>query len=172
MGYKCYRNLFVLLITASGLFLFLSFTPQVSFLGTNGKLRRNPVVLKDLEMTVQLIKPMDHDYYDSNSGTNNGNNHTENVTLQKEQDIVNRVESQNSKPHPILPGKNNTQLKDTLKEIDIMLQPVFEEITKKVTEFKGISQRKVKNLTAVQYVINGFEKHYFRWDTFLIYSLF
>ena len=160
MGYKCYRNLFVLLITITGLLLLFIFTLQVSFLG---RLHRNPVVLKDVEKMVQFIKPNDHDdSCDSNSGTINGKNHTENVTLQKEQDIVNRVESQNSKPHPIFPGKNNTQLKATLKEIGSILQPVFEEITKKVTEFKGISQRKVKNLTAVQYVINGFEKHYFR----------
>ena len=96
MGYKCYRNLFVLLITMTGLFLLFSFTPQVSFLGINGKLHRNAVVGKDVEKMVQFIKPKDHDdYYESNSGTNNGNNHPENVTLQKEKDIVNRVESQN-----------------------------------------------------------------------------
>ena len=167
MGYKCYRNLFVLLINITGLLLLFIFTLQVSFLG---RLHRNPVVLKDVEKMVQFIKPKDHDdSYDSNSGTINGKNHTENVTLQKEQDIVNRVESQNSKPHPIFPWKNNTQLKATLKEIGNILQPVLEEITKKVKEFKGISQRKVKNLTAVQYVINGFEKHYFRWEIFLIY---
>ena len=172
MGHKCYRNLFVLLITLTGLLLLFIFTLQVSFLGINGKLRRNSIVLKDVEKMVQFIKPKDQDYYDSNSGNNKDNNKTENVTLQKEKDMVNHVESQNLKPHPIFPGKNNTELKATLKEIDDILQPIFEEITKKVTQFKGMSQRKVKNLTAVQNVINGFEKHYFRWEIFLIYSLF
>ena len=163
MGCKCYRNLFVLLITVTGLFLLISFASKTSFLGTNGNLPRNPVVLKDVETMVQFITANGHDdYYGSNNGINNFNNHTENVTLQKEKDIVNHVESQNLKPHPIFPGKNNTELEVTLKEIGDILQPVFEEIKKKVREFKGISQRKVKNLTAVKNVINGFEKHYFR----------
>ena len=92
-------------------------------------------------------------------------NHEENVKIQREEErknMVNLVESQNLKRHPIFPTKDNTQIKAILKEISNILGPIYKEITKKVTEFKGIPPREVKNLTTVRNVINGFEEHYFR----------
>ena len=167
MGYKYLRNLFVLAATVTGLLVLFSFTPQESLSDSNG----NGIVHKDVDMVVRSIRTKYYDDYDDSHSSNKIIiNHVENVTVQGEKSMVNRAESQNLKPHPTFPAKNNTQLKATLKEINNILQPIFKEITKKVTEFKGIRVQEVKKLTTVQNVINGFEEHYFRWEKLHIYD--
>ena len=168
MGYKCPRSLFGLSVTVTGLFVLFSFTLQESLSDNND----SEFVHKDVDMVVRSIRTKYYDdYHDSHSSNKIIINHAENVTVQGEKSMVNRGESQNLKPHPIFPAKNSTQLKATLKEINNILQPIYKEITKKVTEFKGIRIREVKNLTTVQNVINGFEEHYFRWEKLHIYDL-